>query len=242
MVIIEYILGSLFRVIFILLLLVFHPIQVIAYNLLGESAQQKATHLLNGSILLAFRIAGNRLSFNNSFELPHDKPSIIIANHQSLWDIVGIYWYLRKTNPVFVSKIELAKGIPSISYNLRKSGAALINRKNRKQAIVEISKLGKKLEKEGRAGVIFAEGTRSKDGKVKQFNIGGISMLLNKSPDAIIIPLAISGTSRMEASKRYRINAFKKVNWTVLEPFSATGLSAEDIANRCETDIRKVVE
>ena len=141
-------------------------------------------------------------------------------------------------NPVFVSKIELAKGIPSISYNLRKSGAALIARKNRRQAITEISRLSKQINKQRRAAVIFPEGTRSRDGQVKNFALGGITVLLKKNPDAWIIPVAIQGTCKMEANKYYRIKGFNKVSWTVLKPFNASGMDAELIAGKCEQLIK----
>ena len=242
MVIIEYILGSLFRIIFILLLLIFHPIQILGYNLFGWRAHQKVVQVLNGGIISSFRIGFNSISFDNQYTLPTNEPLIIVANHQSLWDIVGIYWYLRKVNPVFVSKIELAKGIPSISYNLRKSGAALIDRKNRRQAIAEISKLSEKVKQQKRAVVIFPEGTRSRDGKVKQFAFGGIAVLLRKNPDAWIVPLAIENTGAMEANKYYRIKGFKKVSWTVLAPFKVNQESPEIVAANCEHLIRAQLE
>ncbi len=236
--IIEYILGSLFRIIFFLLLLIYHPLQMLSYNLFGWKAHQKIVTYLNGSILTAFRIPFNSISGQNTHNLPENTSAIIIANHQSLWDIVGLYWYLRKVNPVFVSKIELAKGIPSISYNLRKSGAALIARKNRRQAITEISRLSKQINKQRRAAVIFPEGTRSRDGQVKNFALGGITVLLKKNPDAWIIPVAIQGTCKMEANKYYRIKGFNKVSWTVLKPFNASGMDAELIAGKCEQLIK----
>lgn len=242
MVVIDYILGSLFRIAFFAILIVFHPIQVVIYNTLGIQAHQNVVQLMNGCIVAAFRLAGTRTTYDNPFALPISQPSIVIANHQSLWDIVGIYWYLRKINPLFVSKIELAKGIPSISYNLRKSGAAIIERKNRKQAIAAILDLGHKISEEKRAAVIFPEGTRSITGELRQFSHGGIAGLLKKSPDAVIIPIAIEGTGAMVANKFYRIKAFKKVKWSVLEPFPADGLGYEAITLKCRNMIKDKLE
>jgi 1-acyl-sn-glycerol-3-phosphate acyltransferase len=48
---------------------------------------------------------------------------------------------LRDFHCKFVSKKELGKGIPSVSYNLRHGGSALIDRKDPKQAIPEIKKI-----------------------------------------------------------------------------------------------------
>ena len=61
-------------------------------------------------------------------------PVVFVANHQSLYDIPPFIWFMRSNHPKFISKIELAKGIPSVSYNLRHGGAALIDRKNPRQS------------------------------------------------------------------------------------------------------------
>ena len=230
MIIIDYILGSLFRVGFILSLLTFHPIQIIAYNIWGSAAQQKVAQYLNGAFILCFKIAGTRIGFIEKYKPPTDQPVIFVANHQSMWDIVGIYWYLRNYKPTFVSKLELAKGIPSISYNLRKSNAALINRKDKKQAISEILRLSKYIQKERKSAVIFPEGTRSRSGKLREFAFGGIITLKRKAPTALIVPIAIKGTGAIEASKRYRIHAFKSISWTVLPPIDSSHLQPEALA------------
>jgi len=220
-----------------IILLLFHPIQVIAYNLLGSKAQQKVIYFLNATILLCFRIAGTSVKYNDTYNIPHNSPMIIIANHQSIWDITGIYWFLRRYRPLFVSKIEIAKGVPSISYNLRKSGSALINRKDRKQAIREILKVGEKATKENRAVVIFPEGTRSRKDSMKDFALGGISGLVKKMPEAMILPVCIKGTGNLEANKYNRIKAFKKISWTVVEPFSIGNMTPVEIAERSHKQI-----
>lgn len=241
MFVIEYILGSLFRIAFILLLFIFHPLQVIALHILGPDAHQKVVHYLNGGILAAFRLAGTSVTYTNNHTFPKGRTIIIVANHQSLWDIVGIYWYMRETSPLFVSKIELAKGIPSISYNLRNGGSALIDRKNRKQAIAEIMKLGVKAYKEKRGVAIFPEGTRSKDGKVKQFYLGGVIGLLKKCPDSLIVPVAINGTASLESNKYYRIKMFKKISWTVLDPIEPDGRPAKSLMEECWSKIESAL-
>ncbi len=237
MFVLEFILGSIFRIAFFILLLLFHPLQMVASNLLGTRAHQKVVHYLNGGILLAFRLAGTRCSFTCDYDLPKDKPLVFVANHQSLWDIIGIYWYLRAYFPLFVSKIELSKGIPSISYNLRKSGSALIDRNNRRQAIVEILKMATKAKEEKRSIAIFPEGTRSKDGVLKRFSVGGMTSILKKCPDCLVVPLAINGTARLEANKYYRIKAFKRISWTVLQPIDPHNHEVLDLVNYCQSSI-----
>jgi len=242
LIIIDYILGTVFQVGFILSLLVFQPIQIIAYNVFGYQAQQKMAQLLNGVILFWFKVAGTKVKLIEKYHAPTNQPIIFVANHQSLWDIVGIYWHLRKYNPVFVSKLELAKGIPSISYNLRKSKAALINRKDKKQAISEILRLSSFIETEKRAAVIFPEGTRSKNGQLKLFAFNGLAALIKKAPSAILVPMAIRGTCDIEASKRFRIHAFRSISWTILPPIDKADMDPKELANQLRNVIKEELE
>ena len=234
----NYILGFLFRIIFIFCALIFHPIQWVAYNLSGERAQQRTMYWMNGILTKSIGLFGNSLRYTNNYELPIDRPLILAANHQSMWDIVGIYWYLRKYRPVFVSKIELKTGLPSISYNLRKSGAAFVDLKDRKGSIKEILRLGQKIQDEKRAAVIFPEGSRSRDGSLKDFAAGGLIALLKKAPDALVVPVAINGTGDITARK-YKINVFKKVSWTVLEPIEPKGIEGVALANQIKAAVGK---
>ena len=71
-----------------------------------------------------------------------------------MYDIPPIIWYLRKYHPKFISKIELGKGIPSVSYNLRHGGSVLIDRKNPRQSLPAIMKFADYIREKNRAAVI----------------------------------------------------------------------------------------
>ncbi|WP_276389167.1 lysophospholipid acyltransferase family protein [Eudoraea chungangensis] len=178
-------------------LLLFHPIQWICFNWFGYEAHKKSVSILNLSLLRCTHILGTYYSFRNPYEIPKDRPLIIVANHQSMNDIPPIIWYMRDYHPKFVSKIELGKGIPSVSYNLRHGGSVLIDRKDGKQALTEIAKLGKYIEKTSRSAVIFPEGTRSRNGHPKKFQTTGLKILLKKAPSALIVPISINNSWKM---------------------------------------------
>ena len=103
----------------------------------------------------------------NKHKIPENTPIVFVSNHQSISDIPPIGWYFRKYNPKFVSKIELGKGVPSVSFNLKNGGAALIDRKDSKQSISELINFSKRINKNKWSAVIFPEGTRSRNGFLK---------------------------------------------------------------------------
>ena len=140
---------------FYITLLIFHPIQWTAFNIFGYSALKKTVDVLQFFLMRCMNILGTRFTFNNPHHIESNQPLIIVANHQSMYDISPIMWYMRKHHPKFISKIELGKGIPSVSHNLRHGGSVLIDRKNPRQSLPAIMKFGEYIEQTRRAAVIF---------------------------------------------------------------------------------------
>jgi 1-acyl-sn-glycerol-3-phosphate acyltransferase len=236
----DYLLSTVYSLYFGMILIIFHVVQIIAFNIFGHKTQQKVVHILNFFITKGWLLTGTTVRFNQNHAIPENRPVLFLANHQSMFDIPPIIWHLRKYTPIFVSKIELAKGIPSISYNLRKSGAALINRQDSKQAIMEIARLGKFIQENNYAATIFPEGTRSRNGQMKPFAVGGIATLLKRAPDAIVVPIAINGTGRFTPSgKLFPLTSFSKIEFNVLEPIEPKGLPAEDLTRMVQESIQR---
>ncbi len=236
--ILAYILTPVFYLIFGMILVIFHPIQVICWNLFGYLAQKRSVEIMNLLIIKSMVILGARVKFKGFEKIPIDKPLIIVSNHQSQFDIPPLGWGFRKHFPKYISKIELAKGIPSISYNLRKGGSALIDRKNRSQSIKEIIKFGRHIEANNYSACIFPEGTRSKDGIVRKFKAGGLGTLLKTAPSAIIIPFAIEGNYLFQRDG-FPMGFGENIKYTVLDPIERGNHTAEEIAELTEQAIKK---
>ena len=153
---------------------------------------------MNRFILLCLRVLGTRFSFDKPVNIPENVPVIIVANHQSLWDIPPIIWYLRKLHPKFIAKKELAKGVPGVSYNLRHGGSVLIDRNDANQALAAIKQMGNYIEKYNRSVVIFPEGTRSKTGVPRKFKGKGLLTLFKNAPHAYVLPVTINNSWKLQ--------------------------------------------
>jgi len=237
-----YIFTPIFYFFFLLTLIVFQPIQWVSYRLFGYKAHKVSVDYLNFFLTYSHVFLGSSSTFINQQNLPAGKPIIFIANHQSMYDIAGIIWFLRKYHIKFISKIELTKGIPSISFNLKHGGGANINRKDSKQAVSEIIKLGRRMKENNWSALIFAEGSRSKDGQLKPFHVGGIATLLKVVPDALIVPIAIENSWKTVRYGTYPLSFGEKLKWTVLEPIPTAGRNAEELTSLARTAIAKVLK
>jgi 1-acyl-sn-glycerol-3-phosphate acyltransferase len=233
-----YILGVLFHLFFFLFLCIFHPIQWVCYRFFGYKAHKASVDLLNFFLTYCNGILLNSVTFVNHQHLPHNHPIIFVANHQSMYDIPGIIWNLRRYHPKFISKIELTKGIPSISFNLKYGGGANIDRKDSKQAVAELIKLGRRMKENNWSALIFAEGTRAKDGVVKSFHVGGIATLLKVAPNALIVPIAIENSWKIVRYGQLPLGIGNAIRWTVLKPIDKTNKNPEEITLEAETAIK----
>ncbi|CAM4091684.1 Phospholipid/glycerol acyltransferase domain-containing protein [Zobellia nedashkovskayae] len=163
-------------------------------------------------------ILGTTYEFNNPYDIPTDRPLIIVPNHQSMHDIPPIVWFMRKHQPKFVSKKELGKGIPSVSYNLRHGGSVLIDRNDSRQALSEIAKLGRYIEKHKRSAVIFPEGTRSRTGHPKPFKATGLKLLMKNAPSALVVPISINNSWKMLKYGKFPNGIGNHITFQVHEP------------------------
>lgn len=179
-----------------LLLALFDPLQRVA-RLLGPRAHEITVGMLQTGLVWSFRICGTRLDVERSPAVEPWSAYVLIANHQSLFDIPIFGAILFSNFPKYVSKRELARWIPSISYNLRRGGNAVIDRKDRAQALSEIRALGLRLAERNVSAVIYPEGTRSRTGALGAFRPAGTLELLEAAPDVPVVPVTIDDSWKL---------------------------------------------
>ncbi len=218
--IVSYPLSVVFYIFFFLTLLVFHVIQWVSLKLGGYEAHKKSVDIFNFFLLRCLNVLGTTYSFENPHKIPLDKPCIFVANHQGMYDIPPIIWHLRKHHPKFVSKIELGKGIPGISYNLRHGGNVLIDRKNPRESLMKMSKFAEYLNRHNRSAVIFPEGTRSRTGAPKKFAVQGLQMLFKKMPEATIVPITINNSWKLFRYGSFPMGIGVNLQFKVHEPIA----------------------
>ncbi|MBI5969130.1 MAG: 1-acyl-sn-glycerol-3-phosphate acyltransferase [Deltaproteobacteria bacterium] len=131
----------------------------------------------------------------NAVGLEHlgkDRAYILISNHASILDIPGIIAAIPL--PVrFIAKRSLI-WFPIFGWVLYLSGHILIDRESSLSALKSLKRAVALMEN-GTCVIVFAEGTRSPDGQVKEFKRGAFLLALqSKVP---ILPISISGTFQM---------------------------------------------
>lgn len=186
--------GFLFA--FGLTLLVFDPLQRIA-RLFGQHPQEVVAGALQWTLCRTFQLAGTRFEVDRSPQVKGRTRYLVIANHQSMFDIPILGSLLLSNYTKYVSKRSLATWIPSISYNLRRGGNALIDRSDRESATQAIRELGETAQHRLISPVIYPEGTRARVGAIGRFRPAGALALLEAAPEIDVLPVTIDNSWKL---------------------------------------------
>ncbi|SHK04402.1 lysophospholipid acyltransferase family protein [Paramaledivibacter caminithermalis] len=134
------------------------------------------------------KVSGSQIRVIGEENIPKDRAVLFVSNHQSYLDIPILLGFIDKPK-AFIAKAELEK-YPIFSTWMKTLKCIFINRDDVRQSLRAI-KEGIKLLKAGYSLVIFPEGTRSKDGKLREFKQG--SLKLATKSGAPIVPVTIKG-------------------------------------------------
>jgi 1-acyl-sn-glycerol-3-phosphate acyltransferase len=207
-------------------LMIFDPLQRLA-RLFGRRPQEIVAGVLQLCLMWTLRLCGTRLIVERDASVAPNTPYILIANHQSMFDVPMFGALLFTNYPKYVAKRELSHWIPSISYNLRRGGNGLIDRGDRGQAETVIRELGRRSQDRGVSVVIFPEGTRARSGVMRRFRRAGTLALLDAAPNLEVVPVAIDGSWRLLAHNHLPIPFGVRVRIRFCAPLPRDGTTKD---------------
>jgi 1-acyl-sn-glycerol-3-phosphate acyltransferase len=137
------------------------------------------------------RVCGIDLRVEGLEHLRPGQSYVLISNHLSNFDI----WCTLASLPItvrFVAKKELLR-LPVFGQALALSDHIVIDRQDPDSAIAKINHAAANAG--GGIGILFyAEGTRSRDGKIHDFKRGGVTLALRTGLS--VVPVTVSGTRK----------------------------------------------
>ncbi len=149
-------------------------------------------------------------------------PYVVVSNHQSLADIPVVSrlpWEMK-----WVGKKELFD-LPAMGWLMKLAGDIPVDRKDPTSRGSVLLRAQRKLE-HGTSVMFFAEGTRSRDGRVKAFHDGAFRLAIQAGVP--VLPLALDGT--MDALPKHGWQFSRAdVRLDVLPPVPTAGLTEADL-------------
>lgn len=161
-----------------------------------------------------------------------DHACVVISNHQSAWETVGLQELFKPC--VFVLKEELLR-IPFFGWGLASIRMIAIDRSAGKEALKHVAQQGEDRLKQSISVVVFPEGTRAAPGEVLPYQIGG-AFLASKCK-ATVVPIAHN------AGLIWPRNSFVKkpgvVTVVIGEPIDASSMKPQVLNATVEEWIRR---
>jgi 1-acyl-sn-glycerol-3-phosphate acyltransferase len=134
--------------------------------------------------------SGSRAVAHGLENVEPGKPLILAANHVSWFDVFAIATLL----PVdfhFVAKKELER-IPVFGRAWKAAGHVSIDRGDRERAVASLRRAGEQMRAQQSVVIIFAEGTRSRSGRLQPFKKG--AFVLAAETGIPIVPTVVTGS------------------------------------------------
>ena len=153
-----------------------------------------------------------RVEIEGLDELDRNAAYVIVANHQSLLDILVLFRLF--THFKWVSKAENFR-VPLIGWNMRLNRYIKLIRGDTHSVDRMMAQCERTL-RDGSSIMMFPEGPRSRDGRVKPFKHGAFT--LAKRVGAPILPIAIHGTAAALPSRGFVLQGRHAISIRVLEP------------------------
>lgn len=147
------------------------------------------------------RICGVKVEVEGIDNLDFSSNYIYVSNHASVFDIPAVMGYIPDQIRM-VFKKELAR-IPLFGWAVRTGGYIVIDRGDSLGAMRSLEKAAETIRR-GASVVLFAEGTRTKTGKLQPFKRGAFNLAVRGGVP--IVPLTINGSYKILPKSRFRIN------------------------------------
>ncbi len=128
------------------------------------------------------------------------KPQILMANHQSDFDILITLAHVPGQFR-WIAKKELFT-IPVFGQAMRSAGYIEIDRQNHEKALQSLDLAALRI-RQGKSVMTFPEGTRSRDGQIKPFKQGTFYLAIQSG--APIVPISIIGSGKIMPKRSLRI-------------------------------------
>jgi len=158
-----------------------------------------------------------------------DATYVMVANHQSLLDILVLFRLF--THFKWVSKIENFR-VPFIGWNMALNRYVKLKRGDRESVVRMLAECRRTLA-DGSSIMMFPEGTRSPDGRLRAFKPGAFELACDAARP--LLPILVEGTARALPKRGFVLQGRHAIRVTVLDPIpyeSFRGVPPAELAER----------
>ena len=157
-----------------------------------------------------------------------DATYVMVANHQSLLDILVLFRLFRHYK--WVSKVENFR-VPLIGWNMSLNGYIELKRGDRTSVVPMMGACRVTLA-EGNSIMMFPEGTRSLDGRLRAFKTRAVE--LAQGSGRPVLPIVLNGTSNALPKRGFVLQGRHPIHISILEEIPAEEFAEQPVEELTE--------
>ncbi|MEM9601983.1 MAG: 1-acylglycerol-3-phosphate O-acyltransferase [Pseudomonadota bacterium] len=186
----------------------------------------------------ALWLIGLRVRHVGTGHFPSDRPCVVVANHQSNWDLV-VVGSVVPPNTVSIGKKSL-RWVPLFGQLYWLAGNVLIDRADRQRARQTLGRAADALTRDRTSIWVFPEGTRNRGRNMLPFKHGAFALAVDTGVP--IVPVCCSAYLTHLSLRRWR-NGCARIE--VLPPIETADKSANDVPSlmaECRRRMQAVID
>ncbi|MDA0986597.1 MAG: lysophospholipid acyltransferase family protein [Bacteroidetes bacterium] len=168
-------------------------------------------------------------------KLDPNKQYVFVSNHASMIDILAVLHVFPKLRLVFKKELSY---IPIFGWALYLGEHIFVDRKNPQRAMKSLDLAASKIRSGGNF-LLFAEGTRTRDGNLLPFKRGAFSLAVKAGVP--VVPLIINGTFTI-IQKGSIIIRPQEINLIVDDPIQTEKINSRDEEIGLMNKVREIME
>jgi 1-acyl-sn-glycerol-3-phosphate acyltransferase len=183
----------------------------------------------------ALRVCGVEVYVRGAENLRRDGAYIFVTNHASMFDIPAIMSVLPRVRIMF--KKELSR-VPIWGWALRWGHHIMVDRGKGIEAMKSLDRAVESV-RAGGSIILFAEGTRTRDGKLLPFKRGAFSLAAKSGVP--IVPISINGSFKILPKSSLDIRP-SPIELVIEKPIETTDISSREEELALMNRVRGIIE
>ncbi|HTX18822.1 MAG TPA: lysophospholipid acyltransferase family protein [Bacteroidota bacterium] len=184
---------------------------------------------------IALRVCGIDVRVRGREHLRPDGAYIFVTNHASMFDIPAIMSTLPRVRIMFKKELSY---VPVWGWALRWGHHIMVDRGKGTEAIKSLERAAESI-KSGGSVILFAEGTRTRDGKLLPFKRGAFALAAKSGVP--IVPISINGSFKILPKSSLDIRP-SPIELVMEAPIETKGISSREAEIEMMNKVRGIIE
>jgi len=183
---------------------------------------------------ISLKVCGVKVRVSGKENVNQSGSYIYVTNHASMFDIPAVMATLPQVRIMFKKELSY---VPVWGWALRWGHHIMVDRAKGSDAIKSLERAAGTMKKGGSV-ILFAEGTRTRDGKLLPFKRGAFALAAKSGVP--IVPIAINGSFKILPKHSLNIRP-SMIELVIGKPIQTSGITTREQEISLMSEVREII-